>query len=356
MIVSLKSREDALASRVAELEQILREWSDVYGAPSAALLAAGVPRAGASPALLARRLVELSDAAAAATARERASRSALAKECADLRAALRDSGRVSREGAAAALGDLKAEADAAVAAERANAAAARAELADVRVRYADELRAAVAAAVSEQTHHVRSAAAAARDAHAMDIREVSAARDDAEARALRAEGAAADAREAMVRAELVASEARGALAACEAARAADAADFKRQLDAIDAQWRKKWTATNQAWENSASVHRAAELEGTVSRLERRVRDLSTLSNALQATIAARNNAADAGAPAPAKGLPPPALPLRASKVSVNGNAPWRARSFGAAPALVAHAGAPTRSGATPVATEFLWVR
>jgi hypothetical protein len=361
MVLSLKSREDALASRVSELEQILREWSDVFGAPSAALLGAGVPRAGASPALLARRLIELSDAATAASARERASRAALEKECADLRAALRDAGRVSREGAAAALGDLKAEADAAVAAERATAAAARAELADVRVRYADDVRAAIAAGVAEQTHHVRSAAAAARDAHAESVREVGAARDRAEARAVRTEGAAADARDAEARAERAAADARGALAACEAARAADAADFQRRLDALDTQWRKKWSATNQAWETSASVHRTAELEGTVARLERRVRDLSTLSNALQATVAARNNAVGADAVAPA----PPALPHalhRASKgdsrasVSASVSAPWRARAFGAAPALVAHAGAPTRAGATPVATEFIWVR
>lgn len=360
----LKSKEDALACRVAELESIVCEWSDIFASPSSALVAAGVTRSTSSPAFLARRLLELDAARASAESRANSARVAGEREAADLRSALRDAGRVSREQAAHELSSLKQAADGAVARERAARASAEETLAKTRATMASDVANEVRLGVAAATHDLRLATEAARADAAAAIAAANRSRNEALERAKTAETMLAAERsmaaQAATRAEESAAAAAAKADAAVCAAREEALSAVRERDDIDAAWRQRWLATNSAWENSASSLRVSTLENQCAFLTCRVRELQTLCDAMQIALAGSHGAS--AAPAAGAEPTPDAATLREErKVGTRGARPWQGRSFGNVPALVRHAGAAGdglsfAAGPAPVATAYAWVR
>ena len=130
----LKLQEDGLANRVRELEHLVREWQGVFGAPDAALGRLGISAASGtnSPHHIARRLLALAAEIEDERTRHAPADSRHAHEVAELRAALRDTGRVSREQATYEVAALQAAARAAVEEERRARRKAESELQDER--------------------------------------------------------------------------------------------------------------------------------------------------------------------------------------------------------------------------------
>jgi hypothetical protein len=128
----LKSREDSQSARIRELEVVLKDWFDVFGNPPAELKAAGIARESGTnaPSAVAHRLKELFETCTKLRTGVDTGRSRAEKELADMRLALRDSGRVSREQAAAEIMKIRADADAAIASERAAKQKAEQSLSD----------------------------------------------------------------------------------------------------------------------------------------------------------------------------------------------------------------------------------
>lgn len=130
----LKLQEDGLGARVRELEHLLREWQGVFGAPDVALARLGISAATGthSPQHVARRLLALDAELREERSRHAPTDSRHAHEVAELRAALRDTGRVSREQATYEVAALQAAARAKVEEERAARCAAEAALQEAR--------------------------------------------------------------------------------------------------------------------------------------------------------------------------------------------------------------------------------
>jgi hypothetical protein len=364
---TLKSSEDALAARVSELELVLREWNEVFAAPSRALQAAGVTPAANTPRALAATVLSLSAALRGAETDALTARSALEREAMDLRMALRDAGRVAREQAAHELGALRARAEGALAGERAARAAAEAELAETRAGVAAEIRRGVAEEVRAATRGLRGEVARLQAEAAAAVGAAERARDAAEARAAALETEAAAAarglatvrRDAALATAALKEEASGAAAALEAARGAHARELREAEDS----WRSQWAAGNAEWERSTGAERTAALEAQTAALAGRVAELSALCAAMQGALAASSGSGGGGGGGAGGGqrggvAQEATVRSRAAVPAAVAGAPWRARAFGDAPVLVRHgslsAGArPPPAGNTPVATAYL---
>ena len=334
----------------------------MFSSPSSALIAAGVTRATSSPAALALQLLKLDAARVDAEKRAAAARVSSEREIADLRAALRDAGRVGREQAAHELSTLKNAADTAVARERAARAIAEESLAFTRATMASDVASEVRQSVVAATVDLRSAVNTARAEAAAAIGGANRERDAALSRALDAEAArdagradavaTAEKTTALIAATHAHTNARVAAAQSEASAAVLARDN------LDAAWRTRWTTTNSAWENATSSLRASTLENQCAFLTARVRELQTLCDAMQAALAGAHGASSASAP----GAEPAGPSVTAGAgASSRGARPWSSLSFGASPGLVHHAGAAGdglsfAAGPAPIATAYAWVR
>jgi hypothetical protein len=383
MVRTLKSGEDALAGRVSELEGVLRGWNEVFASPSRALQAAGVTRASNTPAALAARLTALATSLAQSEEARLAAATAHAQEVSDLRAALRDSGRVTREQGARELRDLAGQAETVIAGERATRAAAQEELAAFKATMAEEIRRGVAAEAGAATRALRAqlAAAQAEAAGAAAAREAA----EAGAAAARAAGEAARAEAAtqaqLAKEELGESAGRAAAGqrAAAAALAGARAEAAEREGALDGAWRRKWEETQAAWERSTGAVRTAALEAQIAFLTRRVRELQELAQAMQVALGGgRGGEVEGGQAPPLHGSGGSASSSSASSSSSGGGgggglaaqgaggakaASWRRMAFGSAPVIVKH-GALEAAGrawkalgnTTPAATAFLSVR
>lgn len=134
MVRVLKLQEDGLGARVRELEHLMREWQAVFGSPDAALVRIGISAAAGThtPHHVARRLQELQSQLDEERTRHAPADSRHAHEVAELRAALRDTGRVAREQATYEVAALQAAARAAVEEERVARKAAEEALQEAR--------------------------------------------------------------------------------------------------------------------------------------------------------------------------------------------------------------------------------
>ena len=362
---TLKSKEDALACRVCELEAIVSEWSDIFACPSSALIAAGVTRATSSPAALARQLLKLDAARADAEKRAAVAQVSSEREIADLRTALRDAGRVGREQAAHELSTLKHAADTAVARERAARAIADESLASTRATMAADVANEVRQNVVAATVDLRSAVNTARAEAATAIAAANKERDAALSRALHAEAACEEGRASAMAAAVKETAVIAAIQtqsnAKVAAAQSDALAAAHARDTLDAAWRERWTNTNSAWENSTSALRVSTLENQCAFLTARVRELQTLCDAMQAALAGAHGASSASAPG-AEPVGPSVSSAGGSRSRGGANSrPWSKLSFGAFPGLVNHAGAAGdglsfAAGPAPIATAYAWVR
>lgn len=344
---------------------MVSEWSDIFSAPSSALIAAGVTRAASSPAALARRILALDAARADAEARAAAARAAADREIADLRAALRDAGRVTREQSSHEIATLKGAADTAVARERAACAIADKALAATRATMASDVACEVRQAVAVATVELRGAVTTA---HLEAVAAIVAAHAERDAALQGARASEAMRVEVRACAALAAENSNKAVAAASAhaietlqAAQYEAASALQVRDELDATWRERWTRTNALWENSTSALRVSTLENQCAFLTARVRELQTLLDAMQAALAGSHGATSVGTPPGAEPVGPVVTSRRGSGQGRSSARPWSGRGFGAFSGLVHHAGAAGdglsfAAGPSPVATAYAWVR
>lgn len=284
----LSLTEDAANARVMELESILREWNEVFSSPSRSLQAAGITKSSNSPAAVARMVVHLSESLRAAETDATAQRVQLEREAADMRRALRDSGRLQREQAANELSRLKGEADDAIARERAARAIAEETLSRVESSKDAEVERRTRERVEEETAYLHSemqrltrtsqadvdrANASAR-AYSAAADEARAALDDFQRHAVADKKSSEDELSRLHDLLTEADNERG-----RAARAS--ADTLR---ACEEAWRARLDENQLKWERSTGAARTASLEGQVSFLSSRTAELQKLCDAMQQAL------------------------------------------------------------------------
>jgi hypothetical protein len=288
----LKLQEDGLAGRVRELEHLLRDWHAVFGAPDANLAALGISAADGTntPRHVLRAILQLRGALEDEQTKHAPADGRHAHEVAELRAALRDTGRVGREQASYEVAALQAAARTAVEAERASRTAAEAALRDCRACIA----ATVEAQVAEQVAVVRAEAAAdAKAVAATHASEVGALRAELELAQRRAGAAEAEAdahKRAAQREKQQSSEAIAALRE-ELGQARSSADaeikaLRAQILAQDATWAQALQDRDAAWRASDSIVRATAQEARIAFLTRRLEELERLAEVMQQALLA----------------------------------------------------------------------
>jgi hypothetical protein len=284
----LSVSEDAANARVMELESILREWNEVFSSPSRALQAAGITKSSNSPAAVARLVVHLSESLRAAETDATAQRVQLEREAADMRRALRDSGRLQREQAANELSRLKQEADDAIARERAARAIAEENLARVESLKDSEVERRTREGVEEETAYlhaemerVNRAAQADIDRANASARAYSAAADEARADLDDFQRhAVADKKSA----EEELSRLHDLLSEADIDRERAARASADTLQACEEAWRARLDENQLKWERSTGAARTASLEGQVSFLSSRTAELQKLCDAMQQAL------------------------------------------------------------------------
>ena len=152
---ALKATDDERERRIRYLEDLVKDWAQVFAQPSAALQAAGVTAERNSPSAVASTLLQATAAAKHSEEQLQNARESHAEQCAELRGALTASQHAASQAHSAELTELRSQRDAALAAERARADAAQ--------HASQEMRRALAVQVASKTDEaVQTAVQAAR--------------------------------------------------------------------------------------------------------------------------------------------------------------------------------------------------
>ncbi len=296
----LHSREEQQAARVRELEATMRDWLQVFSAPSEQLKQAGVTLASNAPSDVAKLVVQLAASVRAQEAEAGVARASFEREATDLRRAVRDAGRVSRDQAAHELTRIRTDAERAIETERKLRIEAINELEGVKSRMADDVRRSVA-------QQVDIAVAALRD-------ELARARRTAEAASQTAQSAQDMAEEQLKVARDELQRASDRAAAAQQQHEAEVASLTQQLGAmqdelervereaaknlqdLDDLWRSRMTEAIEQWQRSTGVERLNALESQIAFLTRRIAELATVCDAQQAALAGVASTGPANAP------------------------------------------------------------
>jgi hypothetical protein len=273
----------------------MREWHAVFSSPDANLQAIGISAATGSntPHHVARTLVQLRAALEDERAKHAPADGRHSHEVSELRAALRDTGRVGREQAAYEIAALQTSARAAVDEER-----VRRQAAEVALRKCQAgVAAAVAEQVEEQVNAVRvqanADAAEAASAHASTVGALQAELQLALRRAGALEAESAAQRRAAQRQQEDDSAAIAALKAELSKSRTDAETeanaLRNQLAEQDAAWSKALEDRDAAWRASDSVVRATAQDERIAFLTRRLEELERLAEAMQQALCGESN-------------------------------------------------------------------
>lgn len=289
IVRSMKITEDAQASRIRELERILREWNELFADPSSRLQAAGVTLTNNNPAALARHIVTLADALKSNDLEATAQRLTLEKEVSDLRNALRDAQRAGREETEHQLARVKSEADTAVAQAKAQNTALAEQLEHLRANIEQRVASDTTFRVEQETRSLSKMIGSLKE----QLQQADAAAE-AESRASALEIDRLKAQLASTRDDMRDMSARHEASYAEftVRTGKDAADLRQEVSRLQrllaatvADWEEKYEGLHGRWSHSTAAARVSSLEAQVLFYKGRVAELQELVQACQSALA-----------------------------------------------------------------------